>query len=272
MSELLIVLGVIVFSFALRSFRARFLGKLGALGLLAATFLAFYLPTGSIAAGVGGLLIWFLLPWLELLTRVRNLRLPIHKSLEQQAPPGASRFPAFSEMTDEVEKEGFEYVTDTGWEWDGVKQFFRLFYNAETREQAAICLTEQEDISWGSLSLTTRRESGIIYRTTNVPFSTPMASAPDVIVRREPGAELFPDVLGKHRGWMKDLALETEDFVAETPEELPNLIELEAGQQIKHNLDSGLIRLSEKADTFRYSWRGLFYLYFQLVKDMVKMC
>jgi hypothetical protein len=149
MSELLIVLGVIVFSFALRSFRARLLRKLGALGLLAATFLAFYLPTGSIAAGVGGLLIWFLLPWLELLTRVRNLRLPIHKSLEQQAPPGASRFPAFSEMTDEVEKEGFEYVTDTGWEWDGVKQFFRLFYNAETREQAAICLTEQDDISWG---------------------------------------------------------------------------------------------------------------------------
>ena len=107
MSELLIVLGVIVFSFALRSFRARLLRKLGALGLLAATFLAFYLPTGSIAAGVGGLLIWFLLPWLELLTRVRNLRLPIHKSLEQQAPPGASRFPAFSEMTDEVEKEVF---------------------------------------------------------------------------------------------------------------------------------------------------------------------
>ena len=164
MSELLIVLGVIVFSVALRSFRVRFVRKLGALGFLVATFLAFYFPTGSIAAGVGGLLIWFLLPWLELLTRVRNLRLPLHKSLEQQAPPGASRFPAFSEMTDEVEEEGFEYVTDTGWEWDGVKQFFRIFYNAETREQAAICLTEQDDISWGCLSLTTRRENGMLYR------------------------------------------------------------------------------------------------------------
>jgi hypothetical protein len=36
MSELLIVLGVIVFSFALRSFRARFLRKLGALGPVSA--------------------------------------------------------------------------------------------------------------------------------------------------------------------------------------------------------------------------------------------
>jgi hypothetical protein len=28
---------------------------------------------------------------------------------------------------------------------------------------------------------------------------------------------------------------------------------------------------AESAETVRYSWRGLLYLYFQLVKDMVKM-
>ena len=44
------------------------------------------------------------------------------------------------------------------------------------------------------------------------------------------------------------------------------------GVGIKYNLEAGLIRLADKAGTFRYSWRGLFYLYFQLVKDMVKMC
>jgi hypothetical protein len=86
MTQVFIVLGVLVLSFALRSFQVRFLGKLGALGILAATFLAFYFSTGSIAAGVGGLFIWFLLPWVELLTRVRAMRLPISKELEKKSP------------------------------------------------------------------------------------------------------------------------------------------------------------------------------------------
>ncbi|MDF1860700.1 MAG: hypothetical protein P1U87_10835 [Verrucomicrobiales bacterium] len=272
MTELLIIIGVVVFSFALRSFRNRWVRKLGALGLLAATFLAFYLPTGSIAAGVGGLMIWFLLPWVELLTRIRQLRLPVDKELEQQTPPGASRFPAFSEMTDEIEEEGFEYVSDSGWDWDGMNQFYRIFYHADRREQAAICLTEQDGISWGCMTLTSRHEDGTTFRTTNVPFSSPMRTAPDVKVQQVPDAELFPQVLRAHRSWMEKLGLSANEFVEEVPEELPKLLEREAGRQIKHNLESGLIRLADKAGTFQYSWRGLFYLYFQLVKDMVKMC
>jgi hypothetical protein len=272
MTEILIVLGVVVFSFALRSFSIRVLRKVGALGILAATFLAFYFPTGSISSGVGGLLIWFLLPWVELLTRIRRLRLPVDKRLESQPPPGASRFPAFSDMTSEVEDEGFEYASDSGWDWDGMNQFYRIFYHSETREQAAICLTEQEGISWGCLNLTSRHRDGTTYRTTNVPFSSPMKTAPDVRMRQVPSAELFGELLAEHRSWMKRLGHEREDFVEETPEDLPELIERETGRQIRHNLDSGLIRLADKAGTFRYSWRGLFYLYFQLVKDMVKMC
>lgn len=272
MTELFIILGVVVFSFALRSFSNRLVRKLGAIGILAATFLAFYLPTGNIAAGVGGLLIWFLLPWVELLTRIRQLRLPVDKALERQSPPNASRFPAFSEMTDEVEEAGFEYVSDTGWDWDGMNQFYRIFYHPETREQAAICLTEQDGVSWGCLTLTSRHRDGRTFRTTNIPFSSPMKTAPDVTLRQAPKAEFFSELLEVHRLWMKGLGYETEDFVDESPDELPGLIEKETGRQIKHNLETGLIRLADKAGTFRYSWRGLFYLYFQLVKDMVRMC
>lgn len=272
MTEIFIVLGVLFLSFALRSFPNRVLRKLGALGILAATFLAFYFPTGSIVAGVGGLLLWFLLPWVELLTRIRQLRLPLNKILEKQPPPGAARFPAFSEMTDEVEAEGFEYVSDSGWDWDGMYQFYRIFYHADTREQAAICLTEQEGISWSCLTLTSRLPDGRTFRSTNVPFSSPMKSAPDVTLHQAPQAEFFPDLLEEHRSWIVRLGISTEELVEEEPEELPGLIEKETGRQIKHNLDKGLIRLADTAGTFRYSWRGLFYLYFQLVKDMVRMC
>ena len=267
----LIILGIIALSFALRSFSNRFVRKLGALGILAATFLAFYLFTGSFAAGFSGLLLWFLLPWVELLTRIRRLRLPVGTSLERETPPGSLRFPELSLLTDEVETEGFEYVADTGWDWDGMHQFYRIFYRSESREQAAICLTEQEGVAWAAVSLTSRHPRGTTYRTTNLPFSSPMKMAPDVLLRQVPDCDTFDRLLAQHREWMEGLGFETAAFIEEDPETLAGLIEQETGRQIRHNLDAGLIQLAETAGTFRYSWRGLFFLYFQLVKDMVRM-
>jgi hypothetical protein len=271
MTDLLIVAGVLLLSFALRTSRRRLFRKAGALGILASTFLAFYLFTGSVVAGFGGLLLWFLLPWFELLTRIRRLRLPMGKTLQPEAPPGSSRFPELGQITREIEGEGFEHVADRGWDWDGLHQFYRLFYHAENREQAAICLTEQDGISWASLALTSRVPRGMVYRTTNLPFSNPMKTPPEVTLRQVPEAEGFLDLLETHRFWMEGLGYLPEDFVEEEPEGLASLIEQETGRQIRHNLEAGLIRPGEANGTFRYSWRGLLYLYCQLVKDMVRM-
>jgi len=271
MAEILIVLGVLVLSFALRTFQSRLLRKAGALGVLGATFLAFYLFTGSVAAGFAGLLLWFLLPWVELLTRIRRLRLPIGKVLEHEAPPGNSRFPELNGLTGEIEDEGFEHVADTGWDWNGMHQFYRIFYHAETREQAAICLTEQEGMSWVSLSLTSRAPRGTTYRTSNLPFSSPMKMAPEVRLRQASRVENFAQLLDLHREWIEGHGFLPEDLVAEDPGKLAGLIEQETGRQIRHNIEAGLIKPGEAAGTFRYSWRGLMYLYCQLVKDMVRM-
>lgn len=271
MNDLLIVAGVLLLALALRTSRRRLVRKAGAVGILTATFLAFYLFTGSVVAGFGGLLLWFLLPWFELLTRIRRLRLPMGKTLQPERPPDADRFPELRQFTREIESEGFEQVADAGWDWDGLHQFYRLFYCAETREQAAICLTEQSGLSWASLALTSRVPRGMVYRTTNLPFSTPMKLPPDISLRHSPESRDFADLLIVHRFWMEGLGYMECDFVEEDPEGLAALIEQETGRQILHNLDEGLIKPGEAPGTFRYSWRGLFYLYRQLVKDMVRM-
>ena len=84
-------------------------------------------------------------------------------------------------------------------------------------------------------------------------------------------AEGFTDILHAHRERLEGLGLIPEDFVEEDPETFTGLIEQETGRQIRHNFDAGLITAGETAGTFRYSWRGLIYLYCQLVKDMVRM-
>ncbi len=73
--------GVAVLSAGLRSFQNSYAQKAGALGILAATFLGVYFITGSWIWGFVGAMSWLFLPWLEILTRIRALRLPKEKRL-----------------------------------------------------------------------------------------------------------------------------------------------------------------------------------------------
>ena len=75
---LFITLGVAVLSVALRSYQSSVSQKVGAFGILTASFLAIYYITGSWILGLISALSWLFLPWLEILTRIR-------------APPAASR-------------------------------------------------------------------------------------------------------------------------------------------------------------------------------------
>ena len=98
----MLVVGVGVLSVGLRSFQTPVLFRLGTFGLVATSFLAGWLLGESVALGVVFASTWFLLPWLEILTRVRRMRLPLHRSLEKCPPPPASHFPGFGELSDEL--------------------------------------------------------------------------------------------------------------------------------------------------------------------------
>ncbi len=272
MTSLFIVLGVIVLALALRSFSHPVLRKAGAVAVLVATYLIGYFLTGSHVAGTAGVLMWFLLPWIELLTRIRRLRLPMKKSLRHQPPPNAQRFPNLGDFTDEIEAEEFEYAEDAGWEWEDLKQFFRIFYSEKDRTQAAICLNEQHGLAFVFVSLTSRTSDGRVYRTWNFPFSYTLKMAPEIRINRVPNANSFAEMLAEHRDFLLRLGVAPEDLVDENPEALPEQMETETQQQIRHNLDRGLIETcAQDPGQVRYSWRGLFFLYGQLVKDMVKL-
>ena len=85
-SHLLLILGAAVLSAALRSFQNPMLFRLGTLGIVATSFLAGWLLGGSLVLGVVLAASWLLLPWLEILTKVRRLRLPIDRRLEPRTP------------------------------------------------------------------------------------------------------------------------------------------------------------------------------------------
>src|SRR5207302_1048642 len=96
---LLLTLGVAVLSVALRSYQTALAQKVGALGVLIASFLAVYFITGNAGWGLAGAASWLFLPWLEILTRIRTLRLPKEKRLRPKSPPSPSLFPALDEIS-----------------------------------------------------------------------------------------------------------------------------------------------------------------------------
>src|SRR5947208_15664422 len=94
---LLLTLGVAVLSVGLRTFHNSYAQKAGALGILAASFLGFYFATNNWVWGLIGGLAWLVLPWGEILTRIRALRLSNEKQYRPNRSPASDTFPALCE-------------------------------------------------------------------------------------------------------------------------------------------------------------------------------
>ena len=142
---------------------------------------------------------WLLLPWLEILTRIRKLTLPPEKDLRHKSPPNAEIFPALHDLTEEMEGESFEHVEDAGWDWDDYNQFFRLFYKPVDRTQAAICLIDQHDVAFFYMSISSRAKDGRIWTTWNYPFSYSLQLVPQWRVNRLRGDQTFLEIYESHK-------------------------------------------------------------------------
>jgi hypothetical protein len=65
--------------------------------------------------------------------------------------------------------------------------------------------------------------------------------------------------------------LTTNDLLIPDPDHVVDEIEKEMRQQIQHNEKCGLIKFTDDG-RFRYSTRGLFFLWIQSMKDMIRLC
>lgn len=271
MHNFLLVLGVFIFAIGCRTFRHPVIRKTGALAIIAATFLVgYFIGGGSIAAGIFAAMLWFFLPWIDILTRIRNLRLPLDKPLRHRHPPSRDAFPHLAGFTAEVEEEGFIQTNDTGWDWDDMSLFVRVFYHDETKAQAGIYYNEQRHIAFTYIGISTRTSDGQVYTSWNFPFSNTMRIAPQIHLNRVNDITTFAELIDAHEFYLLRQQVLPENIQATEPDEIRPLMEKELRLQIDHNLDKGLIRLSGNG-TFRYSWRGLVFLWCQFLKDMVKL-
>jgi len=268
-SDILLILGVAVISSALRSFHHPLLFRIGTLGILTTSFLAGWLLGGSLALGIVFAATWLFLPWIEILTRIRHLRLPLERALKPRTPPNRNDFPGLGELTEQIEEAGFEHVADMGWDFEDNRHFYRVFGNPGRRAQACICLNEQHDISFYYLSVTSRAADGSVFMTWNYPFSFGLKPPPQLHLKRFAGPHPFEDLLTAHESFVEKEA--PADLVAPgNGDEIIAALQSDLRTQILHNINAGLIR-REDGQFIRYTARGMFYLWCQFLRDLVRI-
>ena len=269
--HVLYVAAIVAFAAGCRSFENRYIFKLGGISLLGALYLTGYYLTGDRHAGGMLFLVgWFLVPWMEIMFRVRRLRFPLKSEVTHRFPPSRDVFPELSELSGEAEDEGFVLVGDTGWKWSDTEHFMRLFYHEEKRLQASVALALQGEMGFSYVSLTSRAKSGVVYTTSNYPFPSTMKHAPKHRLNRYEDADSMEDLVAEHEYFLEVMGLELDDIAEQDTEFLHAYIQRDMSVQVDHNLTEGLI-VKEGAAEFRYSWRGCFYLYWQILKDMVRV-
>lgn len=272
MRETLIVIGLFVLAMALRSSRKNVVRKLGALVFLFATFAFFYYISGNVFAGIAGASLWFFLPWIELLTHVRRLRMPINNRLRHKEVPNSSFFPNAIEAAAGMEEAGFDHVSDCSWQWSGMHQHFRLFWHPEERAVASVCLCEQNEVAFAFISITSTDSSGKTWRTTNFPFAPTLKCPPGLKWNHVPCEKsCFHLILKDHREFLGKMKISPGELQVPDPEFLEENIENEMREQVDHNLESGIIELTGDGH-FQYSKRGLVFLWCQFIKDMIRLC
>lgn len=268
---ILYIAALVAFAFGCRTFESRVVNKLGWIALLVASYLlGLFISGGSHRVGATAVLMWFLLPWLEIVGRVRKLRFPIKSEVKHRFPPSRDLFPDLDALSTEAEKAGFEEIEDTGWKWDETDHFMRLFYHKEKKLQAAISLAQQGDYAFSYVSLTSRTNDGLTITTSNYPFSFTMKFAPVQLVNRYTNAESMDDLVRSHETFLERHHILDDELSQQDTERLHNYLERDMISQINHNISARIIEPVGNG-LFRYSWRGCIFLWLQVVKDMIRV-
>ncbi|MGJ8671857.1 hypothetical protein [Rubritalea sp.] len=272
MHQFLTIIGIILVGMALRSCRRRIFRKLGALIYLLSTGLVtYFLTDGNIPLSIATIFIWFFLPWLELISRVRKMRIPLDNRLNEQRRPQLSDFPEAYHTISELEEIGFEHSSDYGWDWANTSQHYSFYWHPEERVVVAVSLCKQSNIAFSYVTVSSRNSDGKIYRTSNFPFSPTLKNSPNVAWNQIACRHCsLPSILAYHQKFIQKKGDSLDTLMMPDPDLLDSEVESDMRDQIRFNLKTGIITPTEN-DNFRYSFRGLCYLWRQFIKDMIRL-
>jgi hypothetical protein len=175
-----------------------------------------------------------------------------------------------NDVTEEIEQAGFEMITDLGCDWDAQHQFLRLFHRSSDQTQVAVCLIDQGSIAFYYISLMTRALDGQVFTTWNYPFAYALKFSPQTHIQRVRPTVSFLAMCGAHRGLLARNEVTIDKILKLDPKQIQPLLQEDLTAQITHNVRAGLLAPVDQQKV-RYTWRGMFYIWFRFLCDFVRL-
>jgi hypothetical protein len=210
------------------------------------------------------------LPWIEIVLRVRHLRLPLRRKLRQVPPPSREIFPTLEEDSEKLEAAGFEHVADMGWEMEEYRQFLRLYARPEAREEAVITCVQQNEMGFDFISVTSRGKDGSVFTTWNCPLAASLQRPPTLHLQNLGEGVSFEQVLSAHGIFLRDRGVGEDGLAPVDLDSVRAAVEHDMEVQMKHNLSVGVLRPLDEGHG-AYSWKGMLYLWVRVLRDIFRL-
>lgn len=84
------------------------------------------------------------------------------------------------------------------------------------------------------------------------------------------GDNTFIDTYDSHRDFLRQNGVIAPDLEELDAERIQEEIQKDLRSQIAHNIAAGVLTQNDEGQV-RYSWRGMFFIWFQFLRDLVRL-
>jgi len=273
MKYTLLAIGVIVTGMALRATKKRLFRKLGMICFMLSTSILCYALTQSFILSIASIMLWFMFPWIELLLSIRKLKFPVENKLNSETLPVENYFPEALKIKKQLQDKDFRHITDCGWKWANAHEHYSFFWHEDKKHIIAICHRIQSCITFCYLTITSLSEDGTIWKSSNFPFTTNLPHCPKIQFNHvtEGNISCPSYMIYSHDLFLYEQGQDTKELSSDIAQQIEQFFETEMQSQIDHNLSQGLIYLTGDGH-FKYSFKGLFFLWRNILRDMYRLC
>jgi len=231
-----------------------------------------YFVTEQVGWAIFVLLAWILLPLTEILFVLRKLRVPQERQLRDAAPP-TTEFPMLRDITREYEALGFKKVDDCDLTPHFHETHYRLFHHPTEAAHGVIGFISQGEIGFSFHAFFSEQSNGKIWLTWDYPLTYGLKTPPNIAIYRVSESETIELLWQEHQAFLKANGVhESELLPAPALEEVRAPLSRLLKAQLEFNVQEGILlpEVSQEIQHLRYSWRGIWYVTRQMVRDLVR--
>lgn len=246
--------------------------KLGLLFFWSASGTGIAFVTGHWWMGVAAMVIWILFPISEIIFVLRRLQVPRMRVLKEALPP-IDEFPGLRDLSTEMESLGFIKVDECDLTPSVHEQYYRLFAHPTEPIHASIGFISHDGIGFHFIEFSSEEKSGRLWVTWDYPLTYGLKTPPQVALHRALHCQTLADLYHEHLAFLEINGVQKADLVQVTDAAgVRARLEKTLEQQLEYNVKLGILAPEPTSDRiFRYSWRGTFYVTFQVIRDLVRL-